>query len=156
MRTSDIFVISSAKDNGPGSFLLKSAMFSESIVSSENLISRNIENLRMEDVSCIEELLPYIDMKGEDTFTLKPSVVEDVFKDLYVSLLENMRSLSFEDFCSVDVKEMLKLSSPHTPIIAYWDDEDGFSLIGVLEDFLRMPDIKDSEYRLHAVLSRHC
>lgn len=156
MRTSDIFCISSAKGDGPGLFLLESAMFSEMLMSSENLISKNMENLRMEELTHVEELLPYVDMKADNCFTFKPNVMKEVLGDMYISLVDTMRNLSFRDFCSPDIKEKLRVSSSNTPIITYWDNDNGFTLIGVLEDFLRMPGSQDGEFKLHAVFSRHC
>jgi len=84
-------------------------------------------------------------------FTFKKDYKNIVFSTLYSKFKEECERLTFEDFCK---PFYLSTVSSDSPIIVYCNDETGIT-VGILEDFLRMPDlIEQTTFKVVALYSR--
>ena len=114
----------------------------------------SLSSLRKEEFSAeyiLKTLGKYIDGYA-GAFTFKKDYKDIVFKELYSKFKEECDRLTFEDFCQ---PFYLSTFSSDSPVIVYCDDETGIT-VGILEDFLRMPDlIEQTTFKVVALYSRH-
>lgn len=121
---------------------------------SSSISNISLSSLRKEEFSteCILKTLgKYID-GYVGAFTFKKDYKSIVFKELYSKFKEKCERLTFEEFCK---PFYLSTVSSDSPIIVYCDSETGIT-VGILEDFLRMPDlIEQTTFKVVALYSRH-
>lgn len=148
MRKSDVFVIT-PYDCNYDKVITELDIFEACNNSNIYLSSLRKEEFTQEYI--LDVLGKYID-GYIGAFTFKKDYKNIAFKALYSKFKEECYNLTFDDFCR---PFYLSTVSSDSPIMVYCDELTGIS-VGILEDFLRMPDlIEQTTFKMIALYSRH-
>jgi len=146
MRVNDVFVIMPYDNNKVITDIDLYDAYNDSNVSLSLLQKEEYDNEYFNKV-----LGRYVD-GYVNAFTFKKDYKEIAFRELFLKFKKECEELSFEDFCR---PFYLSTVSNDSPVIACYHEETGIT-VGILEDFLRMPDfIEQTTFKMVALFSRH-